>query len=292
MSYEIIVNQDFYEIVVNQAPQYTIEYSNERGPQGPPGTVPDDVVREWNDPTDLGTDVVVGMIELKLWDSSAGQYRDIYAQEGQLQFDNDVVAIEDNAASTLRRGAIMLYDSIGDGDYVLEADNSGLIFNGFAMAPREDHANSLGTQSLKIWDVAIAEWSELTVVDGLLQYTSLASGFEGTRNVVVNVNKTNDVGDQKFEVIDPTNGMLQWSVQSQNTDEGFLPVALVFNAEEGFNVTQGQSQIVVSANFAMLKHNIYTVEVSASGYTISQPAAFRKAINAPSKFHVFALGGI
>jgi hypothetical protein len=42
----------------------------------------------------------------------------------------------------------------------------------------------------------------------------------------------------------------------------------------------------------MLKHNLYTIEVSASGYQIGRPADFRKAIKAPSKFHIFALGGI
>jgi hypothetical protein len=241
-SYTIQVQPSRHYTISLQDRSYVLQYSNQRGPQGPAGTVPDDVVREWTDSDNNGTDVVVGMLTLKLWDDDPEVYRDLNAANGKLYFDNEQVALMDNGSQDLRAGGLTIYDNVGDGDYYLTADNTGLIFN--------------------------------------------------ARKVVTNLNVTNLVGNQRFEVKDPTNGMLQWYVTSQQTEDGFPVIDLVFNAEEGFNVNQGQTQLTASINFAILRHATYYVQVSPSGYDVGQPAAFRKAINAPSKFQVFALGGI
>ena len=199
-------------------------------------------VQKFNDFGDVGTTDVVGMLALKLWDDAGEVYRDLDLVGNQLNFDGDPVALMDNGSQSLRAGGLVIYDNVGDGDYLLTADNTGLIFNG--------------------------------------------------NKVVTNVHNVNTAGTQRLEFVNPLNQMCSFFVSSQDLNEGFAAIELTLNAEEGFAVSQGSSQIAVGSSGATFSHYPYNITLSAQGYSVTNPTNFRKAIKAPSKFHIFALGGI
>ena len=251
------------------------------GMQGPAGVIPDNVVLEWTDSDNNGTEVVVGMLALKLWDDTGEVYRDLDLVGNQLNFDGDPVALEDNGASSLRRGGIILYDSVGDGDYLVTAANGGLYFNSNLIPTQEDVGQTIGVGLLKIYDGPGGEWSELRSYDGQLQYTSVVSGFTGTRNVVVNVNKTNSEGIQGFVVNDNGDDMLTFNVASQGIEDGFPLCTLEFSAEIGFLVSQSDAYLWLTAATARLANGDYIFDVTADdGYVVSESANFRAAISA------------
>jgi hypothetical protein len=185
----------------------------------------------------------------------------------------------------------MLYDSIGDGDYLLAANNDGLLFNGSYMAFREDTTYPIGTAYVKLFDVAVAEWARLEATDGQLKYISVVPGYEGTRNVVVNINKTNANGIQAFQVIDHPDNMFRFYAASQSIVDEFPLITLDFTAE-GFYVTHANGSLRVTSNTVFLGYNAYVFEVSSSGYFVSDPPAFRAAIEAVQIFNVTNAEGI
>lgn len=88
-------------------------------------------VQKFNDFDGVGTNVVVGLGLLNLWDVNIETYIPLQVLNGILLLDGEYVAMEDSPLSTLRRGGVLLHDNIGDGDYFLSASNLGLDFNGY-----------------------------------------------------------------------------------------------------------------------------------------------------------------
>lgn len=220
-------------------------------------------VREWTDSGNNGTLVVVGMLALKLWDDDAEVYRELSLVGNQLNFDNDPVAIEDDPDSTLRRAGIILYDDISDNDCFLRVE------------------------------------SNVFLISGNLH------GQGGQREIVTNFYRNVfDFGQQQFQVDERSDSFMRINVISAGTADGYGTLTLLFNAEDGFEVRNDNGG--TNSQFLVTNSNIsiYTnsggivsivggsVQFNAAAYSVANPGLFRKAIKSPSKFHVFALGGV
>lgn len=70
--------------------------------------------------------------------------------EGALNFNGDPLARMDNGSQDLRAGGLVIYDDVGDGNYYLTANNTGLIFNGRKVVANVNTTNAEGIQAFQV----------------------------------------------------------------------------------------------------------------------------------------------